>query len=123
LDQRVRSDHDILMSQGSRLAVLEQQFGAYRSSQDLVFARQQEFNDFLENQSNEAFFVVSGLPLPPPKLTGGKVFNLSRGLEIVLSAIMPNTVTLLLTYKWFQSCLFYPNERLTIHKKRPTLRA
>jgi len=71
LDLRVKSDHDVLLSQGSRLSVLEQHFSSFRAQQDLEFARQQEANDWLENQSNESFFVISGLPVPPTKMTGG----------------------------------------------------
>jgi len=71
LDLRVQVDHDASVSQGSRLAVLEQQFSSFKAQHDLDFARQQELNDWSENQANENFFVVTGLPLPPSKMSGG----------------------------------------------------
>jgi len=71
LDQKVEADHQDLLIQGSRLALLEQQFASYRSQKDLEFAVQQEHNDWLTNIANESFFVISGLPPAPGKLTGG----------------------------------------------------
>jgi len=75
LDLKLKSDHALLVSQGSRLSVLEQQFGAFRTQHDLEFAKQQEHNDWLENRANENFFVISGLPNPPAKMTGGNILS------------------------------------------------
>jgi uncharacterized membrane-anchored protein len=70
-------DHEALVSTESRLAVLEQQYASFRDQKDLEFAVQQEFNDWMENQANENFFIVSGLPPPPSKMTGGSYPNIS----------------------------------------------
>ena len=71
LDLRLKVDHEVSALQDSRISVLEQQFMAFRSQSDLEFARQQEVNDWMENQANENFFVVTGLPIPPGKMSGG----------------------------------------------------
>jgi hypothetical protein len=44
---------------------------AFRSQKDVEVAVQSEFNDWMENKANEVFFVISGLPSPPAKMTGG----------------------------------------------------
>ena len=55
----------------SRLSVLESQFSAFRSRNDLEFAIQQEMNDWQENQTMERFFVITGVTPAPAKLSGG----------------------------------------------------
>jgi len=71
IDLRQFEDHEQLSTQGSRLTVLEQQFAAFRSQKEMEFAVQQELNDWNENMANESFFVITGLPPPVGKLTGG----------------------------------------------------
>jgi len=88
LDLKVRTDHQVLVSQGSRLSTLEQQFDSYRQQQDLEFARQQEHNDWLENQSNENFFVISGLPNPPSKMTGGMFMSYISRDSVLFAALL-----------------------------------
>ena len=61
----------------SRVSVLEHQFASLRSTLDLDFAIQQEANDWHENESNERFFVLTGLPPAPAKLSGGISFYMS----------------------------------------------
>jgi len=73
LDLRLKVDHETSALQDSRISVLEQQFVAFRNQSDLEFARQQELNDWWENQANENFFVVTGLPNPPGKMSGGNL--------------------------------------------------
>jgi len=51
LDLRLKVDHESSVLQESRISVLEQQFTAFRAQNDLEFARQQELNDYMENQS------------------------------------------------------------------------
>ena len=58
----------------SRLSALEQQFVAFKSRSDLEFAIQQESNDWNENLATERFFVLTGLPAAPQKLSGGFLF-------------------------------------------------
>ena len=60
----------------SRLSALESQFIAYRTKSELEFAIQQEINDWHENQCNEKFFVMTGVPPAPTKLTGGINLNI-----------------------------------------------
>ena len=60
----------------SRLSALEQQFVAFRNRADLDFAIQQEANDWNENLATERFFVLTGLPAAPPKLSGGELLSL-----------------------------------------------
>ena len=56
----------------SRLTVLESQFSTFKSRNDLEFAIQQELNDWQENQASEKFFVITGVPPAPAKLSGGE---------------------------------------------------
>ena len=58
----------------SRLSVLESRFTSFQTKNDIEFATQQELNDWQENQSTEKFFVISGLPPAPTKLSGGSCF-------------------------------------------------
>jgi len=74
---RLATDHQEVLIQGTRLALLEQQFASFRSQKDLEFAIQQEHNDWMENLANESFFVISGLPPAPGKLSGGKTCSLA----------------------------------------------
>ena len=61
----------------SRVSVLEQQFSTFRSQSHLDFAVQQELNDWHENLASERFFVLTGLPPAPNKLSGGSYPALS----------------------------------------------
>ena len=71
LELKQSEDHVQLGLHGSRLTVLEQQFAAFKSQKELEYAVQQEANDWNENMANESFFVITGLPPPVGKLTGG----------------------------------------------------
>ena len=62
-------DHGLVVE--SRVSVLEQQFMSFKSKSDLDFAIQQELNDWQENQTYERYFVLTGLPAAPNKLSGG----------------------------------------------------
>jgi hypothetical protein len=73
-DKKISSLSTLVSSHDSRLGALEAQFSIYRAQQDLSFAIQQEINDWHENDANQNFFVVSGLPNPPSKMTGGNAF-------------------------------------------------
>jgi hypothetical protein len=82
IESKVSEDHGVLVSHEGRLAVLEQHFASFRAEKDLEYAIQQEINDWNENEANRSFFVLSGLPLPPGKMSGGM-------LMFLLMYIMP----------------------------------
>ena len=60
----------------TRVGILEQQFASFQKRNHFEFAAQQELNDWHENQANERFFVVTGLPVAPSKLSGGDLITI-----------------------------------------------
>jgi hypothetical protein len=69
--QQTEANRSLITSNESRISVLEHQFVAFRAQKDLEAAIQAEVNCWQENIANEAFFVISGLPAPQAKLSGG----------------------------------------------------
>ena len=67
---------------GSRLSTLEHQFASFRGQSDLDFAIQHELNDWNENRASERFFVITGLPAAPAKLSGGMPYYCSLSLSV-----------------------------------------
>ena len=75
VDEKAVEARELSAACDARLSVLETQFATFKSDSGIEFARQQELNDWQENLASEKFFIITGLPPAPARLSGGIMFG------------------------------------------------